>query len=129
MIRLASLASCAARKTCIRGGLRRECRFGLSMSNLSLPSKPARKIMPERSHLMRSCCDLRPIGEAIPTSNSRSEWMEGIHSPPWSAWLRRLRLLVFLQVPSESDAAFSTAFVGLRVMEDFRFYKLQRHRF
>src|SRR5258708_23882842 len=55
---------------------------------------------------------LRPIGEAIPTSNSRSEWMEGIHSPPWSAWLRRLRLPAFLQVPRESDAAFSTAFVG-----------------
>src|SRR3977135_813647 len=31
MIRLASLASWAARKTCIKGVLRRECRFGLSI--------------------------------------------------------------------------------------------------
>src|SRR5882672_2624420 len=31
MIRLASLASWAVRKTCIKGVLRRECRFGLSI--------------------------------------------------------------------------------------------------
>src|SRR5882762_10597914 len=41
MIRLASLASWAARKTCIKGVLRRECRFGLSIQPQSQGGDPS----------------------------------------------------------------------------------------
>src|SRR5712664_3359944 len=41
MIRLASLASWAARKTCIKGVLRRECRFGLFIQLQSQGGDPS----------------------------------------------------------------------------------------
>src|SRR6266481_345620 len=103
MIRLASLASWAARKTCIKGVLRRECRFGLSIQPQS-QGATLHWNMPETvgtGFSERQCL------------KSRNEWMEGIHSSPWSAWLRRLRLLVFLQVIPEFDPALDIALVVL----------------
>src|SRR5712691_1641163 len=120
MISLASLASWAARKTCIKGVLRRECRLGLSIQPQSQGATLPDCNMPETvgtGFSERQCL------------KSRDEWMEGIHSPPWSALLWRLRLLVFLQVIPESDGAISGALVGLRGMGTFHFCKLQRKRF
>src|SRR5258708_28312753 len=68
MIRLASLASWAARKTCIRGGLRRECRFGLSIQPQSQGATLPDWNMPETvgtGFSERQCL------------KSRDEWMKG----------------------------------------------------
>src|SRR5579871_6135288 len=59
------------------------------------------------------------------TFESDGEWMEDIHSPSSA----RLRLLVFLQVPAEIDAAFRAAFVLLRRVGGMHFDKLQGNRF
>src|SRR6266481_6507437 len=68
MIRLASLASWAARKTCIKGVLRRECRFGLSIHPQSQGATLPDWNMPETvgtGFSERQCL------------KSRDEWMKG----------------------------------------------------
>src|SRR6202171_5478884 len=101
MIRLASLASWAARKTCIKGGLRRDCGFEYAMNDLYEGGEPWR-LVPNKAKHFPSSFQTLTSGRGIPSTRHLER---GAVS---SAGLVRLR------IPPEGDFYGCIDFVLLR---------------
>src|SRR5215813_4942701 len=122
MVRLASLASCALRNTCIKGGLRRDGLFAFRMRSFASGRWPSPTKLIGNS-------EAAPCQSRIEHSKpGRVEPMASTRHCSVRAW-PSLQFFVALQVPAEADVSGRVAFIALGQVLRLHLHEMNAARF